>query len=158
MASQDEITRVWKVLYEPTRTRRLFTLLEDIELLMNLNPARPLDPHDVKVFPGSGPLWFYPSNGKLNVGVVQAANRCDKIAALLRETERELADVDFPAADKHHLRAGLAAQARAWEARGSVWRARRKPNVRLNTTAIMGPERKSFEELKHVTKYLKAAR
>ena len=158
MATDDEITRVWKVLYEPARTRRLFDHLESVEVLMNLDPGRPLDPHDVKVFPGSGPLWFIPATGKLNSSVVEAANRCDKIAALLRETERELADVDFPAADKHHLRAGLAAQAHAWEARASVWRTRGPANVRLNVTAIMGPERKSFEELKHVTKYLKAAR
>jgi hypothetical protein len=95
-------------------------------------------------------------NGEVNDVVIRAADYCDKIAALLLDIHQELGRGAFPAADKGHLRAGLAAQASAWRARARAWRAPGTPSVKADTAAIVNHEVTSFKELSHVTRYLKA--
>ena len=155
MATNDQITRVWKVLYQPARTRKLLEHVNNVDVLMNLNWQRTIPANDARARAGTGPNWFYPANGKVNESVLKAADQCEKIAALLLDIQRDLAPVDFPAADKRHLRAGLAAQADAWRARARVWRAPGKPNVEAASAAIVKHERTSFKELGRVTAYFK---
>ena len=152
------VTAVQKVLYEPRRTRKLVEHLDNIDVLMNLDPGRTLQPGDARIKAGTGPNWFYPSSGKVNGAVLDAANQCDKIAALLADIDRDLARVDFPASDKRHLRAALTAQMQAWRARAKAWRAPGSLNVAATLESMMKPERTSFREFGRVTGYLKSVK
>jgi hypothetical protein len=155
VARNDEIARVRAVLYAPARTRKILDFQNNVVVLMNLDATRTLPPGDLRVQAGAGPNWFNASGG-VNSAVRDAADYCDKIAALLLDIHQELGRVAFPAKDKSHLRAGLAAQASAWRARARAWRAPGKASVKADTAAIVNHERTSFEELGHVTRYLKA--
>ena len=149
-----QVAAVRKVLYRRDRLRRLADHLFSIENLMNLNPAGPSP--GLGLPPGSGPPhWYIPATGKTSPSVLEAADRLDKVAQLLLEIRGGLAHVDFPSADKKHLRAGLAEQAAATRARARVWRAQQPPNdVQAAVAPITAHERASLNELKHVEPYL----
>jgi hypothetical protein len=153
VAQNDEVARVRAVLYAPSRTRKLSEHLNNVVVLMNLDPARTIPPNDLRVRAGAGPSWFT-SSGAVNSAVLEAADQCEKIAAILLDVHRDLGALAFPAADKRHLRAGLAAQASAWRARSRAWRAPGKPSAKADTAAIVRHERTSFDEARHVARYL----
>jgi hypothetical protein len=148
------VAAVRKVLYQRSRMRRIVDHLDSIVALMNLDPAgRSPGPG---IPPGSGPHWYVPATGKISPSVLEAADRCDKVSALLLEIRDELAHVDFPSPDKQHLRAGLAEQAAALRARAKVWRAPAPPgDVQAAVAPIAAHERASLNELEHVAPYLK---
>jgi hypothetical protein len=148
------IKAVRKALYEPRRLKRLLEEINQIDILMNLNPDIPLAPGDVKMTAGSGPLWFYPDNGQLNTSVIEAASRCERVAAILLEMRNALSPVAFPAADKKHLQAGLEAEAAVWRVRGRVWRAQGAPDVDAVVAEVKALRRVSIRELKAADVYL----
>lgn len=123
MASEAEIRAVREVLYDRKRLRRLLDEVRSIDVLMNTNPYATLPPDDVRVTAGSGPTWVIPSTGALDPAVLEAADRCGRVAKLLRETRQDLAAVDFDRSDKRHLREALEQHAKAWVARARAWRA-----------------------------------
>lgn len=139
MASRDEIRAVRKVIYDRDLRRKLNTQLDSIRVLMKVDDE--------------GPTWVYPANGQPTVAVLDAAERCDKIAALLRKTRRRLADVDIDRSDKSRLRDGFAQLAQAWERRGAVWRAPSKPDVEAEAAAIAEHERAAFRKFKRAPEY-----
>jgi hypothetical protein len=148
-----QVDAVRKVLYRRDRLIKLYDQITSIEALMNLDPHAKASPGSI-TRPGTGPSWFIRANGKVSPSVIEAANRCDKIADLLLETRADLAHVDFPASDKGHLRAALAEQAAAWRARGRAWRAPGKPNVGAAVAPIEAHVKKSIREFQHVTLYM----
>jgi hypothetical protein len=152
-----QIAAVRKVLYERNRLRKLVDHLSSIEALMNLDrTAPPLKSGDPRGRAGAGPNWYIPATGKLSSSVVEAADRCNKVADLLLETRRALAQVDFPAADKRHLRAALAEHAQAMRARARVWRAQQPPrDWKRSAAPIVAHQQASLREYQHVTRYLK---
>lgn len=107
-----------RVLYGRRRLRRLYQHASSIDVLMNTDPGRALDPDDTRVRGGDGPNWVIPATGEINSAVLEAARRCDEIASIFLAIRRNLARVNFDRSDKRHLRAGLASQAYAWRARG----------------------------------------
>lgn len=154
MSKRDEVREVRRVLYDRRRMRRMFTQLESIDELMNLDPANVLPPDDPRVQGGSGPSWFIPANGQLSPAVIEASERCDKVADVLLDTRRELAGVRFDDDDKRALRAALKQQAKAWQERGKVWRAPGRPEVEVSLDRIARHEKESVKELKKVKEYL----
>jgi len=154
LSKRDEVRAVRRVLYDRQRMQRMFIHLESIDELMNLDPGNVLQPDDPRVQGGSGPLWFIPANGQLSPAVVDAAERCDKIADILLATRRELARVDFDGADKRVMRAALQEQARSWQERAKVWRAPGRPDVAASLDRIAEHEKESVRKLKKVDEYL----
>jgi hypothetical protein len=154
MAPNPKIIAVRAVLYEPKRLKKLLTHTSSIAVLMNLDPDQQIPFGDLRVHPGAGPNWFIPLSGQISPAVLEAANRCDRIADLLLETRRALARVAFNGTDKAHLRAALAEQAEAWKARGKIWRAP-GPNADAAGAAIATHAQASLREYKRVKKYLK---
>jgi hypothetical protein len=154
MASNREIRAVRKVLYDRRRLRKLDAHLTSIDVLMNFDPNATLPPDDIRVAPGAGPTWFIPGTGELNSGVREAAQRCDRVAGLLREIRRELADVSFDGADKRHLRGALEAQAKAFSARGRLWGAPGRPDAEAGAPEIVGHEAEALRHFKRVKPYL----
>jgi hypothetical protein len=154
-----QIAAVRKVLYEPTRLRTLLDHVASIDTLMNLDPSAPRHqrkPGEITPDPGTGPNWFIRSNGKISPFVVEAADRCDKVAGLLLEIRAGLAQVSFAASDKQHLSAALAEQAEAFRARGAAWRAPGRPaNAKATAAAIAAHEVASIRDFERVTQYLK---
>lgn len=130
MASRREIKAVRKVLYKHARLREMLDEVRSIDVLMNTGGKVELAPDDVRVA-GGGPRWVVGEvDPILDPGVAEAADRCRRLAKLLRETSRELKDVEFDAADKRELRNALEAHARAWIARGDAWRTLPAPDIR----------------------------
>jgi len=119
MARKREIKAVRRVLYDRDRLRRMLDEVRSIDVLMNTGPNAAIAPDSAQV-PEGGPLWYLP-DGSIEPAVLEAADRCRRIASLLRETRRGLKDVDFNADDKRELRNALDAQAKAWIARGKTW-------------------------------------
>lgn len=149
------IAAVRKVLYEPNRLRHLRDDLVTIETLMNLDPTAALQSGDPRAFAGSGPDWYIRGTGALDPGVVEAAGRCDRIAARLLAIRRDLASVAFPGADKASLRRGLAELAASWSARGHAWRAAPGQDVDAAVTAIQKHLQASTVSFRKARRYLK---
>jgi hypothetical protein len=151
-----QIAAVQRVLYARTRLRKIFDDGESIVRLMNLDPSAALDNTDPRWPAGSGPSWVVPATKKLSPFVVEAAERCDKIADSLLEIRAELADVDIPSSDKQHLRAALAESAAEWRARGRLWRAPTAPeDAQAAAASVTAHQRASLREFQRVTAYLK---
>jgi hypothetical protein len=158
MPSRQEIRRVRAVLYKDSVLRQLASQASSIDVLMNTDPDIPIAHNDARVQQGTGPNWYYPPNGEaagqIQESVLDAANRCDRIAEILREIRRELRDVDVNGRDKRHLRKGLAAWAASWEARGRAWRDPGAADIEAKVQEMLDRERESVEELKEVKEYL----
>jgi hypothetical protein len=163
-AEAKTIDAVRRVLYEPRRLASLRDHMSSIALLMNLDARHTLPPNDPRWRAGTGPTWFVRtgqtlfSSGtvKLNPSVIEAADRCDKVADLLRQIHDELAHVDFDQSDKQHLRAALAQQEIAARKRAAVWREPQAPHdPKAAAASIAAHQRLGVDELKHVTKYLR---
>lgn len=122
MAKKKEIKAVHRVLYDRKRLREMLTEVRSIEVLMNTNPDQPIPPDDIRVNAGDGPTWVL-LNGELDPAVLEAAERGRRVAKLLRETSRDLRDVDFDRDDKRQLRHALDEHAKAWLARADAWTA-----------------------------------
>jgi hypothetical protein len=155
VAKRDEVKAVRKVLYDRTRLRKLYAEISSIDVEMNLDPERELDPNDIRGDAGSGPNWVIPATGQVDPGVTEAAKRCAKVAALLRQTSRDLADVSFPRADKRALRDALEEQAKAWSARGRIWAAPGRPDVQAAVKEINTHHAAAIKSYARVTKYLR---
>jgi len=155
--TNDQLQAVHKALYKRSRLDALTTLNRNIAVLMNLNPESELSPNDVRNPPGSGPTWFIPATGAVDQFVVEAAGDCDKIAAALMDMHDDVGTVDFPAADKQHLQAAIAAEAASWTARGQIWRAPSIPDVDAANEQIQQHVRTALSESQQVSAYLKTA-
>jgi hypothetical protein len=123
MPTSREIKAVRRVLYAKERERKMLDEARSIVVLMNFNPRGNIDQEDIRVTAGAGPLWFIPATGEVDPGVLEAADRSKRIAAMLRDTRRELKDVDFDADDKRNLRDALEQQAQALIKRAKAWTA-----------------------------------
>jgi hypothetical protein len=154
MATNREIRAVRRVLYDRRRLRKLDAHLRSIDVLMNFDSHTTLSPDDIRVSPGSGPAWFVPATGELDPGVSEAAERCKRVAGILREIRRELAGVSFDGADKRHLRDALEAQAKAFSARAKAWAAPGRPDADAEASKISGHEADSLRNFKRVKPYL----
>jgi hypothetical protein len=121
MPKKREIKAVRRVLYERERSRKMLDEARSIVVLMNFNYRGSIPQDDIRVTAGAGPIWFVPSTGAVDPGVLEAADRCRRIAAMLRDTRRELKGVDFNADDKRALREGLEQQAQALVKRAKAW-------------------------------------
>jgi hypothetical protein len=152
---------VKKVLYKPDRIRQLVDHLSSIDVLMNLNPANFIRTGDPRVQAGAGPLWYvtpsdlyHPAKVKLSPEVIEAADRCDKIADLLLQTRDELAKVDLPARDKQSLHTALTESAQAMRARASAWRAPGRIDADRAAASIVAHERASQRAFQAALPYL----
>lgn len=150
-----QIHAVQKALYEPTRLEHMRHLRMEIGRTMNFNQEVQLPPTDVRYPGGSGPQWFYPDTGKVDDLVLQGANLCDEMAQALLAVRAAVGKVDFPASDKHHMMAGIQAEAASWSARGRAWRAASKPNVDALVAEISGHLETGIAEAAHVQHYFK---
>jgi len=148
-----QIEAVQRVLYNPTRLRRLTNYLCSLDVVMNLDPTKPLQPHDARRYAGSGPNWFILANGK--PAASGGADYCEKIADWLLEVRAALVPVDFPAVDKSRLRAALAAQAQAWRTRAAIWRRPAAPRDPKAAAAAIGVhDAATVRELQQVQQYI----
>lgn len=152
--TSNQIRAVRKALYKPERLRRIASEHANIIALMNLDPNTPLQPGDIRVVAGAGPLWYIPANGKLDPGVKEAANRCNTMAALIQETRRDVAKVSFPRPDKSALLTALAEEAAVWRERGRLWRAAPPGNVQVATAKLGQHQRASIQALTILGAYL----
>ncbi len=153
MATRAEIRAVQRIIYDDRRTKKLSTEIESIVVLMNLDPGRALPSDDARVQAGSGPLWYIPATGKLTPAVLEAADRCDRVAEILTKMRRDLADVKVNKSDRRHLREALEQQAKGWRKRATSWRDPGRPGASI-AKGIAEHERNSAEELKKVNAYL----
>jgi hypothetical protein len=152
---------VRKVLYEPNRVRQLVDHFSSIDVLMNLNPVNFIHTGDPRVDAGDGPIWYvtpsdlyHAKKVKLSPEVIEAADRCDKIAALLLETGDDLAKVDFPARDKQSLRTALTEAAHAMRGRASAWREPGRIDADRAAASIAAHEHASARAFETVMPYL----
>jgi hypothetical protein len=153
MANRKDINVVRKVLYEKSRVRQMIDEARSIDVLMNLDPNGRLEPDDIRVKPGAGPLWFSES-GALDPGVIEAADRCRRLARLLLDVRRDIGPLKIASRDKRDLRDALESQSRAWTARGKVWRNPAAPSVERDLASIVEHERAAARSYKRVAKYL----
>jgi hypothetical protein len=156
MPSNKDIHAAREVLYDKDRRQKLKNELDSIVVLMNFDPGQPIAYNDPRVQPGAGPLWFVPANGAVDPAVLEAADRCDKVAAILRKMRDEIGDLDIDHDDRDHLKKGLNQQAKAWTTRGILWRDPGNPDPAL-TEKIIALESNSGQELLKVRKYLKGS-
>lgn len=155
MAKDPRIAAVQRVLYEPTRLRHLGDDLVTIDALMNLDPTAPLQSNDIRGFAGSGPDWWIRGTGAPDPWVVEAAQRCDAVAAAFGAMRADLARVAFPSGDKTQLRLGLAELAAFWTARGAAWRAAPGQNVDAAVAGMQRHLQASAAAFRKTRKYLK---
>jgi hypothetical protein len=155
MSKDPRVVAVQKVLYERRRLQRLKDDLVTIDVMMNLDPTTPLQPADIRGFAGSGPDWWIRGTGGLDPGVVEGAKRCDAIAAKFLAIRADLAHVAFPAADKAHLRLGLAELAAFWTARAKAWRAGPGEDVDAAVARMQRHLQASAAAFRTTRKYLK---
>jgi hypothetical protein len=156
MATNNDVRAVRKVLYDRHRREKLGIELNSIITLMNFDPLQPLPgTDDLRVYPGIGPLWFVPATGAVSPGVLEAADRCERVASILMKMRKEIGDLGIPGSDKRHLREGLEQQAKGWRARARLWRDPGQPDAEAGAAEIMGHDRKSLRELTKVQFYLK---
>ena len=155
MASRREVKAVRKVLYDRKRLRKMVIEARSIDVLMNTDPYGRLEPDDVRVTAGAGPIWFLPSTGEVDPGVLEAADRSRRIAGFLREIRRDLGDVVFDGDDKRVLREALDEQAKAWIARAAVWsRPRRPSDLAADADEISRHDAKATRNYAKVEAYL----
>jgi hypothetical protein len=152
---------VRKVLYDPSRIRQLVDHLSSIDVLMNLNPRNFIPTGDPRIEAGAGPIWYvapsdlyHAAKVKLSAEVIEAADRCDKIADLLLQTRDDLANVSFPAHDKQKLRTALTEAAQAMRGRASAWRAPGRIDADRAAKSIVAHEQASARAFEGVMPYL----
>ena len=155
MASKSEIKAVRKVLYKRERLRAIAAEVSSIDVLMNTGGKVELSPDDARI-PGGGPRWLVGDDEEMTLdpAVAEAADRCDRLAKLLRETRNELRNVEFDSADKRELRNALEAHARAWVARGDIWRTVPAPDVNSAVNEISRHDGEAIRSYAKVDAYL----
>ena len=155
MPTHAQVRQVRKVLYGRKRLKRFAVLADEIDIDMNLDYRHHIPDDDVRVTAGGGPRWIYPSNGRIELSVREAAERCERIADLLREMRSDIGELSIPRRDRRRLRRGLKANAQAWEARARIWRRQSKPDVKSDTAEIAGHLRDGQRAFRKVKRYLK---
>lgn len=155
MATKREIKAVRRVLYKRERLRAMVAEVTSIDVLMNTGGKVVLDPDDARI-PGGGPRWLVGDDEEkaLDPSVAEAADRCDRLAKLLRETRSALKEVEFDSADKRELRNALEAHARAWVARGDAWRTLPAPDVKAAVNEISRHDKEAIRSYAKVDDYL----
>lgn len=154
MATDREIKAVRRVLYDRKRMRKMLTEARSIDVLMNLDPRGTLPPDDIRVSPGYGPLWFVPGTGAVDPGVLEAAERSKRVAGLLRDTRRELKEVEFDPEDKRWLRRALDEHAKALVKRADAWSAPTVGNPGKIAKDINRHDAAAADSYRKVLKYL----
>ena len=128
----DEIRAVHQIVYDPGRLQKLDDLMCEIGTIMNMLqiPCGPMNIRNRGPNYGKGPTWYllegatlYKSGTpKLNPIVLDGADRCDKVAAVLLEMHAAMAHANVNASAKADIRSGLADLAASWQERGKMWR------------------------------------
>jgi hypothetical protein len=154
MATEADIREVRKVLYDRDRRRKLKTEIDSIVILMNFDPGEAIPHDDPRILPGAGPLWFIPNTGAVNPSVLEAADRCERIASILMKMRDEIGDLNIDGSDRQHLREALEQQAKGWRTRARLWRDPGAPDP-AGADEIVGHEAKSLREIKKVEDYFK---
>jgi hypothetical protein len=154
MAKASDVRAARKILYDKDRTSKIETEMESIVILMNFDPGEAIAHDDPRVEPGAGPLWFVPATGKVSPAVLEAADRCERIASVLRKTRERLGDADFDRSDRRHLVAALRHLEKSWRKRAVSWRdpGRTEGSVAAEITQH---EIASANEFKSVAEYLR---
>lgn len=120
--TEQQVAAVHAVLYERSRVQALHDELQSIAVELNLDREAQLSPKDRRGPAGSGPNWYVPATGAVDPAVLDAAKRCDKIAAILTEIAGELEGVDISRTDRADLQSALSEEAAVWTLRGRWWR------------------------------------
>jgi hypothetical protein len=139
-----DIQAVHAVLNKQPRARQLEADLKSINVLMQLTPTSQ----------NAGPTWVYLHTGGPSSGVQEAAKRCGAIAAAQRAIADEIKQLPIPAADRQNLVAAITAEAASWDARGSTWAAKSKPDVTAAVNEISGHVRDAVAAATPVKAYL----
>ena len=144
--TQAEILAVRRVIYDPHRVQQIKEDVSSISVLLNLENQNPSS-----VF-----SWYVPATGALSPEVLEAVQRCRRIATTMLAIRNDLAHVSFDQTDKSHLHAALGAQAASWQARANAWTATGKP---ADTDALVAPIsghlNTALREAAYVRPYLK---
>ena len=158
-----ELEAVHKVLYSPARVQKLEDLLCDIGTRMNLQtlPCGATIPNRGPNY-GKGPRWYYVQGAtlykrgkpKLSPFVTEAADRCDRVAAVILEMHDEMAHVNIPASVKADIRTGLSELAASWKERGAMWRDPNAAHGEAQVQAISARFRASMKAFEPVRHYL----
>lgn len=154
MASKREIKAVRRVLYDRKRLREMLGEIRSIDVLMNTNPNLALPADDIRVSAGAGPVWFVLATGEIDPGVLEAARRTKRVAQLLRETRRELKDVDFDPDDRRELRKALDEQAKAMIVRADAWSTKGGDDPRAAAAKINRHDAEALRSYGKVSAYL----
>ena len=153
--TQAQIHAVQKALYKHPRIARLKDIRQQLSQTMNFDPTAVLQPNDIRNPAGSGPNWFYASNGQVDQLVLHGAALCDQVAHTILQMRSDVASVHFPASDKHHLMNALREEAASWSARARAWRAPGAPDVQAMLADISGHVATAVQEAAHVRRYFK---
>jgi hypothetical protein len=141
-----QIKSVRRILYDPHRVRQMRDDASSISVLLNLENQNP----------SSTFSWYIPATGALAQEVVEAAQRCRRIATTLLSIRKDLAHVSVPETDRKHLMAALQAQAASWQARANAWAATGQPaDTDTLVASISGHVRTALAQAQHVQPYLR---
>jgi len=159
-----EMRAVQRIVYDPARVKKLGDLACEIGTLMNLvtAPCGGLTIGNPGPNYGKGPTWYviqgatlYSSGvTTLNPSVAEAAERCDRLAALILDMHDALAHANVRASAKADLRTGLAELAASWQRRGAMWRDPDPTHGDTHVQAISTHFRASMKAFERVRYYL----
>ena len=159
-----EIEAVQSILYDPGRAKKLESLVCEIGTQMNLLTVPCGELHIRNTGPnyGKGPTWYvnqgttlYTSGRtKLSPFVTDAADRCDRLAALILEMHDAIAHANVNASAKADLRTGLSELAASWQQRGKMWRDPDAAHGDAHVQAISTHFRASMTAFERVRYYL----
>lgn len=153
-----EIRAVQSVLYKQGRLEKISELVNNVVVLMNLDPSANIPSSDSRYPAGSGPQWYLPSDGSLAPSVTEAVGYCDQLVTLIGAMRQEISKLSFPQADKRHLLTALSENAMVWTTRANLWRAAAPPaDSNAAAASIAEHMTASANASKHLRPYLKSA-
>jgi hypothetical protein len=133
-----QIRAVRQVIHDRARHRAMAEDIQQINLLMNLNPTGPpLSSTDVRVAAGDGPEWRIPATGALDPAVVDAVARCEDLAKRFESMSQAIGNLDLPHDDRRSLVTALHESALTWTTRATFWRDPEKPRDPKGTVAAI---------------------
>jgi hypothetical protein len=133
--TDDEIHAVRKVLYAPARLKTIAEAMLNMSKVMNLDANKLLPPTDVRYPAGSGPQWYYPDTGGLDINITQGAKHAREVAAGILAIRSAISHVAFPQTDKQNLMTALQEEAAVWTTRATLWTDPQPPSDPVSAAA-----------------------